>query len=95
MEYLNPNFMLLLVVLTFVSGLIWLFDSLFLKKRRLEKAALEQGKRIREPVAVEYSRSLFPILLIVLPVSLIPMGAVQDSVWLNDPDPPDRRLHTR
>ena len=66
MEYLNPNFTLLLVVLTFLSGLIWLFDSLFLKKRRLDRAAQDQGKRIREPVAVEYSRSLFPVLLIVL-----------------------------
>ena len=66
MEYLNPNFTLLLVVLTFLSGLIWLFDSLFLKKRRLLRAAQAEGKRVREPVAVEYSRSLFPVLLIVL-----------------------------
>lgn len=66
MEYLNPNFTLLLVALTLLSGLIWLIDSLFFKRRRLDRAARQEGKRIREPVAVEYSRSLFPVLLIVL-----------------------------
>ncbi len=66
MEYLNPNFTLLLVVLTFLSGLIWLIDSLFFKRRRMDRTVREEGKPIREPVAVEYSRSLFPVLLIVL-----------------------------
>lgn len=66
MEYLNPNFTLLLVLLTFLSGLIWLIDSLLFKRRRMDRAVREQGKPIREPVAVEYSRSLFPVLLIVL-----------------------------
>lgn len=66
MEYLNPNFTLLLVVLTFLSGLIWLIDSLLFKRRRLDRIAKGERKKKREPVAVEYSRSLFPVLLIVL-----------------------------
>lgn len=66
MEYLNPNFTLLLVALTFFSGLIWLVDSLFFKRRRLDRSVQVTGKAAREPVAVEYSRSLFPVLLIVL-----------------------------
>lgn len=66
MEYLNPSFTLLLVVLTFLSGLIWLVDSLFFKRRRMDRAIQKEIKRVREPVAVEYSRSLFPVLLIVL-----------------------------
>ena len=65
-EYLNPNFTLLLVALTLLSGLIWLIDSLLFKRRRMDRAVRDQGKRAREPVAVEYSRSLFPVLLIVL-----------------------------
>lgn len=66
MEYLNPNFTLLLVVLTLFSGLVWFIDSLFFKQRRQDRAVQRQGKRAREPVVVEYSRSLFPVLLIVL-----------------------------
>jgi len=66
MEYLNPNFTLLLVALTLLSGVIWLIDSLFFKRRRMDRAVREAGKPRREPVAVEYSRSLFPVLLIVL-----------------------------
>jgi signal peptidase I len=66
MEYLNPNFTLLLVALTLFSGVIWLVDSLFFKRRRMDRAVREGVKKRREPVAVEYSRSLFPVLLIVL-----------------------------
>lgn len=66
MEYLNPNFSLLLVVLTLFSGLIWLIDSLFFRQRRQDRAVQEKGSKVREPVVVEYSRSLFPVLLIVL-----------------------------
>lgn len=66
MEYLNPNFTLLLVALTLLSGLIWLIDSLFFKRRRQDRAVQQKAEREREPVAVEYSRSLFPVLLIVL-----------------------------
>ena len=66
MEYLNPNFTLLLVALTLLSGLIWLIDSLFFKKRRMDRAVQKEASHVREPVAVEYSRSLFPVLLIVL-----------------------------
>lgn len=66
MEYLNPNFTLLLVALTLFSGLVWLIDGLFFKRRRMDRAVQTEGRKAREPVIVEYSRSLFPVLLIVL-----------------------------
>lgn len=63
---MNFDFALILVVLTLLTGLVWLFDSLFLKRGRMDRLAREGGDPDREPVAVEYSRSLFPVLFIVL-----------------------------
>ncbi|MBW8776619.1 MAG: signal peptidase I, partial [Stenotrophomonas sp.] len=73
------DFALLLVVLTAVTGVIWLFDVLFLKKGRLARAQAlgaaagskeEREQRAaeaqREPAIVEYARSFFPVILIVL-----------------------------
>lgn len=60
------DFALILVVLTLLSGLIWLLDSLFFKRKRMDRLAGVGEDPGREPVAVEYSRSLFPVLLIVL-----------------------------
>jgi signal peptidase I len=63
---MKPDFSLLLVLLTALSGLIWLFDSLLLRRRRMDRAVRKELQRPRDPVLVEYSRSLFPILLLVL-----------------------------
>ena len=61
-----PDFSLLLVLLTLFTGLVWLLDSLFFKRRRMDKAVRQKVQRAREPIIIEYSRSLFPVLLIVL-----------------------------
>jgi signal peptidase I len=63
---MKPDFSLLLVLLTGLTGLVWLFDSLFLKRRRMDRAVQKSIERPRDPVLIEYSRSLFPVLLIVL-----------------------------
>jgi signal peptidase I len=63
---MKPDFALLLVLLTGLSGFIWLIDSLFFRRRRQDRGVREAVQRPRDPVVVEYSRSLFPILLIVL-----------------------------
>src|ERR1700729_374849 len=73
------DFALLLVILTFSTGVIWLLDRLFLaggRKRRAEALAQAGGtdaerqqraqEAIREPAIVEYARSFFPVILIVL-----------------------------
>jgi len=57
-------FEITLVILTFATGIIWLFDRLFFAKRRaLNADLLEEGK---EPVVVDYARAFFPVLAIVL-----------------------------
>jgi len=63
---MKPDFSLILVLLTGLTGLIWLVDSLFLKRRRMDRAVQKSIERPRDPVVIEYSRSLFPVLLIVL-----------------------------
>jgi len=63
---MNPDFSLLLVALTAFSGLVWLIDSLFFRRRRMDRAVQKKIQRPRDPVIIEYSRSLFPVLLIVL-----------------------------
>jgi signal peptidase I len=63
---MKPDFSLLLVMLTGLAGLIWLLDSLFLRRRRMDRAVQKSIERPRDPVIIEYSRSLFPVLLIVL-----------------------------
>jgi signal peptidase I len=63
---MNPDFSLLLVALTLFSGLVWLIDSLLFRRRRMDRAVQKKAQRARDPVIIEYSRSLFPVLLIVL-----------------------------
>ena len=63
---MNFDFSLLLVVLTAFAGFVWLVDSLFFRRRRMDRAVQEKVQRPRDPVIIEYSRSLFPVLLIVL-----------------------------
>ncbi|MAZ88148.1 MAG: signal peptidase I [Cellvibrionaceae bacterium] len=84
---MDINLPLILVLLVFVSGLVWLYDLVFLAAKRqaaidavdsqFDQAQLDeeskqqvyrQAKEVaaREPLAVEYSKSFFPVLLIVL-----------------------------
>lgn len=57
------DFALILVVATFITGLIWALDSLILKRHRAVGA---DGSAAPEPVIVEYAKSFFPVLLLVL-----------------------------
>lgn len=52
----------ILVVLTLLTGVVWLLDKLFLAKRR----AARNGLLDEEPVLVDYSRAFFPVLAVVL-----------------------------
>jgi signal peptidase I len=54
------DFSFILVVATLITGVVWGVDSLFFKRRRAAAGVA------REPVAVEYARSFFPVILIVL-----------------------------
>ena len=58
------NVALLLVVVTAVTGVIWLIDALLFASKR--RAAAGDSVNVREPALVEYARSFFPVLLVVL-----------------------------
>jgi signal peptidase I len=58
------DFALIIVVLTALAGVIWAIDALFFRRARVAAAA--RGEQVKEPIAVDYARSFFPILLIVL-----------------------------
>ncbi|MEQ8183616.1 signal peptidase I [Marinobacter salarius] len=68
---MDIDFPLVLVVLTFATGLIWLLDVVFLRKRRLAVAEgasgeVEAEEEPKEPYLVDLSRSFFPVLAVVL-----------------------------
>ncbi len=67
-RYEAVDFSLMLVVVGAVSGVIWGLDRLFFSGRRLTAAAAAgtPAERIREPIAVEYARSFFPVIVLVL-----------------------------
>lgn len=97
---MNFNFPLLLVIGTFVCGIVWLIDSLFFaprrKRQRREEAALSGSKVVEneyspDPWPVEYARSFFPVLLIVLVLRSfivepfrIPSGSMIPTLLIGD-----------
>src|SRR5690606_1066195 len=62
------DFSFILVAATLLTGLIWAIDAVAFKPRRVAAAAAKgiTPENIREPLVVEYARSFFPVILIVL-----------------------------
>jgi signal peptidase I len=59
------DFSAILLGLTVLFGVVWGLDRLFLYKKR--KARLDAaGEEYRDPAPVDWSRSLFPVVLVVL-----------------------------
>jgi signal peptidase I len=91
------DFSLILVLATVVTGGIWLLDAFVLRRRRLAGVAEgEPEATAKEPVIVEYARSFFPIVLLVLVVrsfliepfripsaSMTPTLLVGDFIFVN------------
>ncbi len=87
---MDIDFSLVLVILVSICGFIWLLDSfLFARARK------QQGQE-QEPVVVEYAKSFFPVLFIVLMLrsfvvepfqipsgSMIPTLEVGDFILVN------------
>lgn len=57
---MNLDFALILTLLTLLSGLVWLLDVMVVRKVRPRPADAQ------EPVLLDWARSLFPVLFIVL-----------------------------
>jgi signal peptidase I len=97
MHFDFPTF---LVLACLVTGVIWLLDSLAFapRRRRLASAAVAGGESarpdlpgIKEPLLVEYSRSFFPVILIVLLLRSfliepfrIPSGSMMPTLLVGD-----------
>lgn len=61
---MNFDFAAILVTASAVTGGVWLLDRLIFAKRRAPRAGT--GGAAREPMIVEYARSLFPVIFAVL-----------------------------
>jgi signal peptidase I len=72
-----------LVLATLLSGVAWLVDKVWLRRRR--------GEGTREPLTIEYARSFFPIFLVVLLLRSfvvepfrIPSGSMMPTLLVGD-----------
>ncbi|MDQ7015370.1 MAG: signal peptidase I [Gammaproteobacteria bacterium] len=96
---MNFDFALMLVIGTGVTGVVWAIDAFFFADKRsqalAEPGAMSEaeGKRERpgEPILVEYARSFFPVLLVVLLLRSflvepfrIPSGSMMPTLLVGD-----------
>ena len=82
------DFEFLLLILTAVTGVIWLADVLLLARLRQQPAT---GKIKKEPLVIEYSRAFFPVLIAVLVLRAflfepfrIPSGSMMPTLLVGD-----------
>ncbi|MCU7845839.1 MAG: signal peptidase I [Candidatus Thiodiazotropha sp. (ex Monitilora ramsayi)] len=94
---MNFDFPTFLVVASAITGGIWLFDAVFLAPKR-RKLATAEGQTEesdealpKEPLLVEYSRSFFPVIFIVLILRSflaepfrIPSGSMMPTLLVGD-----------
>lgn len=84
------DFSAILLALTVLFGVVWGLDRLFLYKKR--KARLDAaGSEYVDPVAVDWARSLFPVVLVVLVLRSfvaepfrIPSGSMMPTLDVGD-----------
>lgn len=86
---MNIDFPLFLVVATFVTGIIWLADSMLFRNKREARITAQDARK--EPLLVEYSRSFFPVILVVLVLRSfiaepfrIPSGSMMPTLLVGD-----------
>ncbi len=87
---MNFDIALFLVILSFVTGIIWLLDSLVWAQNR-QKLIQQLGEQVKEPFYVDYARSLFPVFFIVLILRSfifepfrIPSQSMMPTLWVGD-----------
>ena len=93
---MNFDFATILVFLTFLSGIIWLIDSLFFAVKRQGSAPMTgtteaSSASVEKPLIVDYARSFFPIFLFVLILRSfivepfrIPSGSMMPTLLIGD-----------
>ncbi len=82
------DFEFLLLILTVVTGLLWLADVLVFARLRQQPAT---SKIKKEPLVIEYSRAFFPVLIAVLVLRAflfepfrIPSGSMMPTLLVGD-----------
>ena len=82
------DFEFLLLILTVVTGLLWLADVLVFARLRQQPAT---SKIKKEPLIIEYSRAFFPVLIAVLALRAflfepfrIPSGSMMPTLLVGD-----------
>ena len=82
------DFEFLLLILTLVTGLLWLADVLLFARLRRQSAT---SKIKKEPLVFEYSRAFFPVLIAVLVLRAflyepfrIPSGSMMPTLLVGD-----------
>jgi signal peptidase I len=82
------DFEFLLLILTAVTGALWLADVLLFARLRQKTAA---NKTKKEPLLIEYSRAFFPVLIAVLVLRAflfepfrIPSGSMMTTLLVGD-----------
>lgn len=95
---MNFDLELFLVIGVVLTGVVWLIDALALAPRRRKAAALNAKaaqepsvNEIREPWYVEYAKSFFPVLFVVLVLRSfviepfrIPSGSMKPTLLVGD-----------
>jgi signal peptidase I len=92
---MNFDFPAFLVIACALTGGIWLLDTLWLAPRRRQRATEVGGApgqaHLKEPVLVEYARSFFPVILVVLLLRSflvepfrIPSGSMMPTLLVGD-----------
>lgn len=88
------DFELILTLATLLTGAVWIGDRIFvaMRRRTMASASADPSEASsKEPLVVEYARSLFPILLIVLVLRSfvfepfrIPSGSMLPTLQVGD-----------
>lgn len=86
---MNFNFELILFYATLITGLVCLFDIVFLAKRRKDRKHVTGDVKL--PILVDYARSFFPVLLVVFLLRSflyepfrIPSGSLEPTLLTGD-----------
>jgi signal peptidase I len=84
------DFSAILLALTVLFGVVWGLDRLFFYKKRAARLAAD-GTEYRDPTPVDWARSLFPVVLVVLLLRTfvaepfrIPSGSMMPTLDVGD-----------